>query len=165
VLIRSHRQEAVSRADIHAIAGRCGLACSFRDYDYGLDLTVHAIRRNGRRYVEFGFKLDIQAKTSTSAVITPAQVLYDMEVKTYDDLREVVVGCPRILVLLIMPDEESAWTEQNEDHLLLRKCAYWMSLKGMGPTTNTATIRVTIPRTEFGSCNNNVPLATPTGRL
>jgi Domain of unknown function (DUF4365) len=146
VLIRTHRQEAVSRAYIHTIAARCGLGCSFRDFDYGIDLTVHAISRIGRRYVESGFNLDIQAKSTTTAATTSSQVLYDMEVKTYDDLRDPGVGCPRILVLLVMPEEESAWTEQNEDHLLLRRCAYWMSLKGMSSTTNTATIRVAIPR-------------------
>jgi hypothetical protein len=151
VLIRTHRQEAVSRAYIHAIAARCGLGCSFRDFDYGIDLTVHAIQRIGRRYVEAGFSLDIQAKTSTAAVVTPTQVLYDMEVKAYDNLRAIDVGCPRIVVLLVMPKEELAWTEQNEDHLLLRKCAYWMSLKGKPATTNTTTIRVAIPRTNLFS--------------
>ncbi len=146
MLIRTHRQEAVSRAYIHAIAARCGLGCSFRDFDYGIDLAVHAIRRVGRRYVEAGFPLDIQAKSTTAAVVTPTQVLYDMEVQAYDDLRDPAVGCPRILVLLVMPEEESAWTDQNEDHLLLRKYAYWTSLKGMPATTNTATIRVAVPR-------------------
>jgi hypothetical protein len=146
VLIGTHRQEAASRVYVHAIAARCGLGCSFRDFDYGIDLTVHTIQRVGHRYVESGFNLDIQAKSTTTAVVTPTQVLYDMEVKAYDDLRDASVGCPRILVLLVMPDEETAWTEQNEDHLLLRKCAYWMSLKGMPATTSTARIRVAIPR-------------------
>jgi hypothetical protein len=69
-----------------------------------------------------------------------------MEVKTYDDLRDPGVGCPRILVLLVMPEDEAAWTEQGEDHLLIRKCAYWTSLKGMPATANTSTVRVPIPR-------------------
>jgi hypothetical protein len=146
VLIRTHRQEAVSRAYIHAIAARCGLGCSFRDFDYGIDLTVHAIRRIGRRYVESGFNLDIQAKTSTTAVVSPTQIVYDIEVKTYDDLRDSNIGCPRILVLLAMPEDELVWTDQNEDNLLIRKCAYWMSLKGRPATVNTTTVRVSIPR-------------------
>jgi hypothetical protein len=151
LLIRTHRQEAVSRAYIHAIAARCGLGCSFRDFDYGIDLSVHAIGRKNHRYVELGFHLDIQAKSSTSAAFTATHVLYDLEVKTYDDLRDPAVGCPRILVLLGMPADEAAWTEQHEDHLLLRHCAYWMSLKGMGPTTNTTTVRVPIPRNNLFS--------------
>lgn len=69
MLTRTHRQEAVSRAYIHAIAARAGLGCSFRDFDYGIDLSVHAIRYKNRRYVESGFNLDIQAKSTTTAVI------------------------------------------------------------------------------------------------
>jgi hypothetical protein len=151
VLIRTHRQEAVSRVYAHVIAARCGLGCSFRDFDYGIDLSVHAIRRKGQRHVESGFNLDIQTKSTTAAVVTASQILYDMEVKTYNDLRDTEVGCPRILVLLVLPEDEATWTEQTEDHLLLRKCAYWMSLKGAGPTTNTKTIRVALPRTNVFS--------------
>ncbi len=147
MLTRAHRQEAMSRAYVHAVAGRCGLSCSFRDFDYGIDMTVHAICRKGRRYAETGFRLDIQAKSSTTASVTASHVLHDLEVVTYEDLRDPAVGCPRILVLLLLPEEEPAWTEQSEDHLLLRRCAYWMSFKGLKPTTNTATIRVSIPRT------------------
>jgi hypothetical protein len=74
-----------------------------------------------------------------------------MEIKTYDDLRDPNVGCPRILVLLVLPEDELAWTEQSEDHLLIRKGAYWTSLKGRPTTMNTATIRVPIPRANLFS--------------
>jgi hypothetical protein len=118
VLIRSHRQEALSRAYIHAIAARCGLGCSFHEFDYGIDLTIHEIERVGTRYRESGFALDVQAKSTTSALATPDRVRYDMEVRAYDDLRQVNAGTPRILVLLVLPEDEGTWTEQQEDYLL-----------------------------------------------
>jgi hypothetical protein len=34
----------------------------------------------------------------------------------------------------------------TEEELMLRRCAYWLSIKGKEPTTNSSTIRVTIPR-------------------
>jgi Domain of unknown function (DUF4365) len=154
MLIQSHRQEGLSRAYIHAIASRCGLGCSFREFDYGIDLSVHAIRRKGRRYLESGFNLDIQAKSSARAVLTPSEILYDLEVKCYDDLRDIDIGCPRILVLLVLPEDEAGWTEQSESHLLLRRCAYWFSLRGMGPTSNTVSIRIPIPRTNIFSVDS-----------
>lgn len=147
MLIRAHRQEALSRAYIHAVAGRCGLLCSTRDYDYGIDTTLHSIDRGpDERYYETGFNLDIQAKSTTLAAETPTAIGYDLEVRAYDHLRDANAGTPRILVLLVVPADEPAWVEQTEDHLLLRKCAYWLSLRGMGPTTNTRTLRVSIPR-------------------
>lgn len=147
MLIRTHRQESLSRAYIQAIASRCGLNCSFRDFDYGIDVTVHLIQRRGNRYVETGFNLDIQAKSTFGATMTNTDVLYDMEVKTYNDLRDPDVGTPRILVLLVQPEPETDWTGMTEDELMLRRCAYWLSLRGRAETTNTATIRVSIPRT------------------
>lgn len=151
MLTRNHRQEVMSRAYVQAIAGRCGLTCSLRDFDYGIDLTLHDIRRRGHRHMESGFKLDIQAKSITTRNLVAATVAYDLDVKNYDDLRETQVGCPRILVLLVLPEDEAQWTEQTEDHLLLRHGAYWLSLRGRGPTVNQRSVRVMIPRANLFS--------------
>lgn len=146
MLTRNHRQEVMSRAYVQAIAGRCGLTCSLRDFDYGIDLTLHDIRRRGNRRIESGFKLDIQAKSTTTPSRTATEVVYDLDVKNYEDLRDPNVGCPRILVLLVLPEDETQWTDQTEDHLLLRHAAYWLSLRGLAPTTNQKTVRVLLPR-------------------
>src|SRR5579875_1864811 len=120
----------MSRAYVQAVAGRCGLSCSFRDFDYGIDVTLHDIRRRDYRRMESGFKLDIQAKSTTIRNLSITDVVYDLDVKNFDDLRDPQVGCPRILVLLVLPEDESQWMEQTEEHLLLRNAAYWLSLKG-----------------------------------
>ena len=144
---RNHRQEALSSAYMQAIAAQCGMACSFpRVYDYGIDLTLHEIRRHGSRYVESGFRLDVQAKSTSARMPARSHVPYDLDVKTYDDLRDAEVGCPRILVLLVVPEVVNRWTTQTEGQLVLRYCAYWMSLRGQGPTANRRTVRVAIPR-------------------
>ena len=151
MLTRNHRQEALSRAYVQIIAARCGLTCSVRDFDYGIDLTLHDIMRRGRRYVESGLLLNIQAKSTAAATRTTTDVLYDMDVKTFDDLRDTTVGKPRILVLLVLPNDESQWTVETEEHLLLRHCAYWMSLRGQRAIPNKRTVRVAIPRTNVFS--------------
>jgi hypothetical protein len=122
------------------------LNCSFREFDYGIDVTVHPIHRRENRYIETGFNLDIQAKSTFRATVMADEVLYDLEVKSYDDLRAIDVGTPRILVLLVQPENELEWTEMDEEALRLRRCAYWISLKGREPTSNTETVRVSIPR-------------------
>ncbi len=139
------------RAYVQAIAGRCGLSCSFRDFDYGIDVTLHDIRRRGHRHMESGFNLDIQAKSTTTRSLTATGVVYDLDVKNYDDLRDPQVGCPRILVLLVLPEDENEWTEQSEDHLLVRHAGYWLSLNGWGPTANQKTVRVALPRANLFS--------------
>src|SRR5947209_15670929 len=95
---RMHQQEGLSRAYIQAVASRCGLSCSFRDFDYGIDVTLNHIKlRQGRR-VESGYRLDVQAKSTTRAALDEEHVAYDMEVKTYEDLRDPEVESLRILV-------------------------------------------------------------------
>jgi len=146
VLTKTHRQEALSRAYIQAIAARCGLSCSFRDFDYGIDVELHHIKERQGRYVESGFRVEIQAKSTTRAAVREADVLYDMEVKTYEDLRDPEVNCPRLLVLLVLPEDEADWTGMTEEHLILRRCAYWLNLRGRPATDNTDKVRVSLPR-------------------
>ena len=89
--------------------------------------------RNGR-LGPLGFKLDIQAKSTTGFVRTKHEVKYDLRRKNYDDLRDTSVRTPRILVLLLLPANESDWLVTTEEALILRHCAYWLSLKGSPPT-------------------------------
>ena len=55
-------------------------------------------------------------------------------------------NCPRLLVLLVLPEDEADWLSQSPEQLILRRCAYWHSLVGSAPTTATSTVRITIPR-------------------
>jgi hypothetical protein len=122
------------------------LSCSFRGFDYGIDVTLNHILVRRRRRIESGARLDIQAKSTTRATLTTAHVVYDMEVKTYEDLRDPEVNCPRILVLLVLPPDDADWLTLTEDQLLLRRCVYRHSLVGAPATTNTQTVRVHVPR-------------------
>jgi hypothetical protein len=70
----------------------------------------------------------------------------DLEVKNYDDLREPGENCPRILIVLVMPEDEAQWLSQSVDELVVRHCAYWVSLEGHPPPTTTRTVRIAIPR-------------------
>src|SRR5258708_3664985 len=86
VLTRNHRQEALSRAYIQAVAARCGMSCSFRDFDYGIDVTLHEIVQRGQRFAESGYFLDVQAKSATGVALGPETVTYDLQAKNYADL-------------------------------------------------------------------------------
>jgi hypothetical protein len=44
-----------------------------------------------------------------------------------------------------MPEDENLWLEHSVDWLKIKKCAYWISLKGKPATINTSTITITIP--------------------
>jgi hypothetical protein len=145
-MTRNHQQEALTRVYIQAVAARCGMSVSYRDYDYGIDVTLHDIQHQGGEYTETGWKLDIQAKSIVNPRMTRNAVHYDLRVETYEALRRETIGMPRILVLFILPQDEKAWLDLTEEALLIRKAAYWLSLEGMNPTPNKSMVRIEIPR-------------------
>jgi hypothetical protein len=103
------------------------------------------------RLTESGYKLDIQAKSTTLANVWKTHIRYDLKMNNYDDLRITTEGCPRILVLLVLPKDESHWFSQTEEELVLRHCSYWISLRGYESSRNRKTIRIHIPRANIFS--------------
>jgi hypothetical protein len=87
----------------------------------------------------------LQLKSTTRANVGQAQLTSDLPVANYADLRDTNLQVARILVVLVMPADEALWLSQSPEELVLRHCAYWLSLKGWPATTNTTTVRVSIP--------------------
>lgn len=146
MMTRNHRQEALCRAYVRAIAAQAGWICSQPETDYGIDLCLRAVGIEGERRSDVSYAVDLQLKSTTRASLTESEVRYDLEVKTYDLLRQPGENCPRILVVLVMPEDETQWLSQSVEELILRHCAYWICLEGYPSTAARNTIRVTIPR-------------------
>jgi hypothetical protein len=127
------------------------LSCSSAAPDYGIDLTLHGIAIIDGRRCESGHKLDLQAKCTTLATDDSTHVRYDLAVSNYESLRLAWAGCPRILVVLVLPRDEDKWFGQTEEALVLRRCAYWLSLKGRPATGNRRSVRLMIPRSNVFS--------------
>ena len=51
---------------------------------------------------------------------------------------------PYILILFIMPRDDSQWLSQSDEELCLRYCAYWVSLMGQPRSGNVTTVRVAV---------------------
>jgi hypothetical protein len=60
-------------------------------------------------------------------------------------LRDPAVQEARALVVLVMPNNEAQWLNQSAEELVIRPCAYWLSLKGAPATASVSTVRVFIP--------------------
>ncbi len=143
---KNQRQELLSRAYVRAIAAQAGVICSEPEQDFGIDLCLRTVRARDGRLADVSGQFDVQVKSTTRATVTEGEVRYDLDVKTYDDLREPGDNCPRILVLLVLPEDEAQWLTQSVEELILRRCAYWISLEAYPATTATTTVRITLPR-------------------
>jgi len=137
-------QEDLGNAYLRAVCARPG--CTVQTpTDFGVDLCVGFLTSLDGERRDLGHLLGIQAKTTTRAVLRETEVVYDLALKNYRDL-VVRTGYPRVLVVLVLPDDERAWLEQSEDQLVLRHCAYWEFLRGRDASQNVRSVRVAIPR-------------------
>ncbi len=162
MLTTQHIQEDLSRAYIQAVAAKAGVNLSLgtQSHDYGVDGTFHqvAIRtrtdaqgKSRQRRLNSGFNLEFQCKASKEWVSEPSEIVYDLEVKTYNDLVQrstSLNATPLILILMCLPSQEGDWLDLTEHHLLLRKCCYWHRLTGL-ESDNLERKRIRIPKVQL----------------
>jgi len=149
-LTSNHQQEALCRAYAQAIAALAGVATTVPTPDYGIDLALRAIEHLGQHRQDAGVQLDLQLRSTTRAHLFDTEIRYDLDVATYESLRRTP-PIPRLLVLLVLPEEPTHWLSQTVDELIIRRCAWWTSLRGAQPTAATSSVRVAIPRSQVFS--------------
>lgn len=149
MLSENHIREGLSRAFILAVAHRAGLNCILKhEFDYGVDGELCDIKIRGGRRIQSGFSVEFQAKASGDCDVQASQVVYDLEAKSYADLIDTTRprGKPFILIVLAMPVEPDRWLKVTSDSLLLRRSAWWVSLRGQPPVVNARKKRIFIPK-------------------
>jgi hypothetical protein len=93
-------------------------------------------------------QVDVQLKCTSTDVLAETEVRFPLKRKNYDELRNPHVIIPRILVVIIVPKRIEEWLRHTEDELALRRCGYWVSLRGYPDTTNTQPVTVSLPRAQ-----------------
>jgi hypothetical protein len=68
----------------------------------------------------------------------------------YNDLRSETIGIARILVVLFLPRDAAEWLNHAPDQLVLRRCAYWQSLRG-APEITAGSVVVKLPKAQHFS--------------
>jgi len=92
--------------------------------------------------------LHLQVK-STARAAADGPLVFDLPKKNYDELRVDGWQVPRILLVVFVPGDSAAWLSCSAEELVLRRAGYWLSLVGQPPTTNRATVRIELPRTNL----------------
>ena len=146
-----HKKEALGQAYIRAIIAKAGYNLAKDEFDYGFDGTIKAVDNRGGRRVDSGFGINFQLKSSCEVDFKDGEVIYDLESKNYNDLVAEVTTLPNILILFVLPKDESDWINCSFEHLIIRRCAWWYSLAGMPPTNNPRKKRIKIPEQQMFS--------------
>jgi len=141
-------KEQFSFAYVRAVAAAAGFSMVRPEVDEeSIDLTICSQDQTGRYRSP---KLDVQLKSTTEDILHKDVIKYPLKRKNYNDLiRESMV--PRILVVVHLPKDMKEWVDQSEDGLLLRRCGYWISLRGRPQTDNEHSVTVEIPRRQVFS--------------
>jgi hypothetical protein len=146
VLTRNHRQEALCRAYVQAVAARAGMSLGMSFPDDGIDLSLLDIDQDDGQRWESGYRIEVQAKSVSQAVAGGPSIRYDLDVRAFNVLRTASPKAARILVVLLLPSDESQWLAQTEAEMTIRHCAYWLSLAGRASSPNRRSVRLLIPR-------------------
>ncbi len=140
---RSQQQEQFSLAYARAVATIAGYAIYKPEVDDdSIDLGVAA--RGGAGTLRSP-RLEIQVKCTYTDVLHDREIRYPLKLKNYDDLR-LPCHVPRILLVVLVPEDPADWLTQTEDELILRRCAYWVSLAGQPESANEKSVTVHLPR-------------------
>ena len=89
-------------------------------------------------------RIDFQAKATSQDVLRETHINFPLRLKNYNDLR-ADSRTPRILIVVLMPNDKSRWLNQSRNELCLRHCAFWISLDRNPATRNTHSVTVRIP--------------------
>jgi len=119
----------------------------------GIDagVTAWAPFDNGGYLTEVDFKVQLKA-TIEVPIDNGTHLFYFLRgVSRYDDLRANTVDVARILLVLFLPPDAANWLEQTEDELAMRRCGYWVSLRGAAATNNGTGATVYLPKTQIFS--------------
>lgn len=145
----AQQQEQFSLAYVRAVVAAAGFAAYRPEVDDdSVDLVV-ASRRSGGTFR--APRLEMQLKCTSQDVRRDSEVRFPLKRKNYDDLRSVELLVPRVLVLVLVPEQPADWLDQDEERLLLRRCGYWCSLFGAADTTNESTVTVGLSRANLFS--------------
>lgn len=96
-------------------------------------------------------KVELQLKCTSREVLKDDHVAFPLKRKNYDELRHTDYQVPRILVVVLVPEDVGAWLVQSEECLALHHCGYWLSLYGRNDVTNSENVTVHLSRSNIFS--------------
>jgi uncharacterized protein DUF4365 len=138
------QKEQFSRAYVYAVTSVAGYSNSTPIVDDdSIDLGISGRQAVGKFRSP---RLELQLKCTENPSWSGDHLHYALKLKNYVDLRGDDFIVPRILVVVVVPEDLNEWVLQSEKELTLRKCGYWLSLREYPETQNKTNVTVQIPR-------------------
>jgi len=135
----SWQKEQFSQSYVLAVAAHAKTTINNWNVDKdGVDLTL---RRRG-------IMVDVQLKCTGSPRVVQDDFVFDLDVPTYDKLRDPDRSAPAYLSLLIVPKDLQDWLCHEPEQLLVRCHGYWASMVNRPEPQGSATVADRLPRAQ-----------------
>lgn len=139
-------KEQLSVNYVHAVATKATFSCQVVSVDRdSVDVTVRAKGGLVDEAEILSPALDLQLKSEVEPEIDGGEVLHDLKMENYEELRGGGYDLNRVLVLLALPEQFDSWLECGPEQLVARRCCYWYSLRELPEVGNQSTRRVRLP--------------------
>lgn len=122
----NQRKEEFSRAFLHAVCATAGFDLNKPNVD---DDSVDAIISANRKFHRRAPRLDLQLKCTSSFELGEHDFPFRLPSNNYEGLRGADLAAPRILLVVLVPQERAQWIQHSEESTLLQHCGYWHSLR------------------------------------
>ena len=144
-------QEELSKAYIQTVASYAGYTVQHTDRDNdGVDSVIKSNGKPADDSILTSVSVEVQLKSCCSEEHIfkneDGNIVYDIKSRNYNFLVDSNRQLDIILILLYLPSDKQNWISHSIDELIVRKCAYWISLKGLEKTNNNGTKRIIIPK-------------------
>lgn len=144
----------LSYAYLHAVAARAGFGCkvgSRIDDGASVDAFVRVDEKMDSDSVLWNFDIEVQLKATRQVLteINGRHSYFFQGIKRYDRLRDPGSPLPKLLVVLLLPGDPAQWLTLDENALISRRSAYWVSLEGAPPSDNDTGKTIAIPRSQL----------------
>lgn len=144
----SQRKEQFQVGYIRALASCAGLSSG----DWSVDNDCIDITLKGTGYLKPRIRnpsIDIQLKATETLRKIGDHFAYEINIRTYDHLRDESVSSPQYLMVLHLPKDHSEWVDHNGEGVTLKNKCYWVSLRGLAESANTTSVTVKIPENQI----------------
>ncbi|WP_397602084.1 DUF4365 domain-containing protein [Silvanigrella sp.] len=143
-------ESELSYAYLHAVASAAGFTCSLPtrlEDNLGIDVTLRTGSKLDPESKLYDFSVDIQLKATMKQLKTQQdKIEYSFRgIKQYDKLRSKNNANPKIVILLMLPENKEEWLSISSKQLILKNAAYWVSLYGALESENATRQTIYFP--------------------
>lgn len=146
MLTENQVKEELSISYTIAVSAINNFGCELtrKDFD-SIDVTITFNGKLEEDSIIRSPEIKIQLKATENLILKEDNNFhFPLTLKNYNDLRANTLA-PRILVVLKLPDNRENWITHSIENLIIRSCAYWLSLKDFPDTENETNVTVFIP--------------------